>query len=260
MGPLGTCGGGPSRGLDLATTMFAVRAVGLSESEDIMRKPRLLDLFSGAGGAGMGYHRAGFEVVGVDIAPQKNYPFEFHRADALDFLAQHGHEYDVIHASPPCQGYSDLRFLGIARNGSYSDQHPLLIKPIQDLLDKIGKPFVIENVRGARKHLRAPVMLCGKYFGLKTYRHRWFEINPFLLTPSHEPHRDSTPSAGHGISPKGFISVAGNGGVKGLTSTTVVEYWSKAMGIDWMTRAELAESIPPAFTEWIGRRLITQNL
>ena len=237
-----------------------------------MNKPRLLDLFSGAGGAAVGYHRAGFEVVvGIDNKPQKNYPFLFVQMDALEalrILIDGGYivdnkgnkwylsDFDVIHASPPCQAYTNLRHLGIARNGSYLDSHPRLIKPLQELLDGMDKPYVIENVTGARRQLRNPVMLCGKHFGLKTYRHRWFETKPFMLAPSHGPHKDQTPSAGHGISPKGFISIAGNGGVKGLKGRSIVEYWSLAMGIDWMTRPELAEAIPPAYTEFIGLRIM----
>ena len=104
---------------------------------------KLLDLFSGAGGAAMGYHRAGFEVVGVDHKPQKNFPFEFIQADALEYCAEHGHEYDVIHASPPCQSYSRLRHLPFLKERR--ERHPKLIDPLRDFLIEIGKPYVIEN-------------------------------------------------------------------------------------------------------------------
>lgn len=217
---------------------------------------KLLDLFCKAGGAGMGYHRAGFDVVGVDIAPQPNYPFEFHQADALEYLAAHGHEFDVIHASPPCQKHSRIASLAKARNGGYGG-HPDLIGPTRELLLKLGKPYVIENVQGAP--LINPVRLCGCQFPqLRVYRARLFESNLELATPPHYPHNDSTPSAGNGISPKGYISVCGMGGVRGMNSREILAYWSMAMGINWMTRNELREAIPPPFTEFIGVQLISQ--
>ena len=128
---------------------------------------KLFDCFSGAGGKAMGYHRAGFEVVGVDIAMQKNYPFEFHQADALEYLQEHGHEFDAIHASPPCQAYSVT--YSLPNVGEY----PELIEPIRELLISSGKPYVIENVPGAP--LINPVELCGSMFGLNVIRHRRFE-------------------------------------------------------------------------------------
>lgn len=137
-------------------------------------KPRLLDLFCGAGGAAMGYHRAGFEVVGVDLKPQKHYPFEFHQADALEFLAEHGREFDVIHASPPCQAHTSLKNL-------HDKDYPELIEPTRRLLEKTGLPYIIENVVGAP--LRNPILLCGSSFGLRVRRHRLFESNWFLIAP-----------------------------------------------------------------------------
>ena len=113
----------------------------------------------------------------------------------------------------------------------------------------------MENVVGAP--LIEPITLCGSMFnGLKVYRHRLFEGSFDIEAPKHEPHRDRTPSAGNGISPKGFISVCGSGGVKGMNSKEIIEYWSMAMGIDWMTRKELAQAIPPAYTEYIGKQLM----
>lgn len=212
-------------------------------------KPKLLDLFSGAGGAAMGYHRAGFEVTGVDIAPQPRYPFTFIQADALEYLAVHGHEYDVIHASPPCQSYSEMKHFT-------SGHYPKLIEPVRVLLQEFGKPYVIENVRGAARDLRAPIMLCGHQFGLKTYRHRYFEVRPFMLVPGHIKHPEVCPRSGRGRSPKfGFISVTGNGGAPNL-EMPYLDYARLAMGIDWMNREELSESIPPAFTEYIGAHLL----
>lgn len=220
-------------------------------------KFKLLDLYCGAGGCSVGYHRAGFEVVGVDIEPQPNYPFEFIQMDAIEFLkTQDLSEFHVIHASPPCQKFSRVQHLGKARNGSYKE-HPDLLTPTRELLKATGKPYVIENVMGAP--LINPIVLCGSMFkGLKVYRHRQFESNVPLYAPEHRPHNDKTPSAGNGPSPKGFISVCGTGGVRGMNSKQILEYWSMAMGIDWMTRRELAQAIPPAYTEWVGRQLIMQ--
>ena len=158
---------------------------------------RLLDLYCGAGGAAVGYHRAGFdEIVGVDIAPQPRYPFEFVHADALEFLAEHGHDYDAIHASPPCQGYSIMHNLPWLRGRDY----PLLILPTIEMLEALGKPYVVENVMGARhgsKTLRKRGLeahglkagwLCGAMFGLPFYRHRLFATNWLWLAPGHPKH------------------------------------------------------------------------
>jgi DNA (cytosine-5)-methyltransferase 1 len=175
--------------------------------------------------------------------------------DALKFLdTQDLSEFDAVHASPPCQKFSRVQALGKARNGGYNE-HPDLVGPTRERLLQIGKPYVIENVVGAP--LINPITLCGKTFDLKVYRHRIFESNVELTAPTHIPHDDSTPSAGNGVSPKGFISVCGTGGVRGMTSKQIIEYWSYAMGIDWMTRKELAQAVPPAYTEWIGKQLIT---
>ena len=211
-----------------------------------MDKPRLLDLFCGAGGAAMGYHRAGFEVIGVDVKPQKHYPFEFHQADALEFLAEHGREYDAIHASPPCQGYSATKTMFGRRD---KDQYLKLIEPIRDALIQIGVPFVIENVVGAP--LRSPIRLCGVMFGLKVYRHRLFESNVLLLQPLHPKHPERIPDPGRGVSPSGYVTVCGKGGRKGT-----IDQWRAAMSISWMSLQELAQAIPPAYTEYIGKQLM----
>lgn len=219
-------------------------------------KPRLLDLYCGAGGAARGYADAGFEVIGVDNKPQRNYPYEFHRGDALEYLLNNSGSFNVVHTSPPCQFGAGIKNLSRARNGRYPE-HINLIPLTRERLKwwkglHSDRFYIIENVSGARKHLVNPIQLCGAYFDLKVYRHRYFECNFKVEQPPHYPHNDKTPSAGNGKSPKGFISVCGTGGIKGMTAPEIIAYWSYAMGIDWMTRAELAQAIPPKFTEYIG--------
>jgi len=214
---------------------------------------KLLDLFCGAGGAGMGYHLAGFDVVGVDINPQPNYPFEFHQADALEYLELHGHEFDVIHASPPCQKFSI-----ITRATGNEHKHPDLIEPTRELLEMAGKPYVIENV------MRAPLVnalkLCGTMFGLKVIRHRLFECNPpIYFSPTCQCKDKHTQIGGkHGFlggtyqdKMEGYITVVG------ATFKREVGAW--AMGIDWMSRKELSQAIPPAYTKYIGGLLLANT-
>jgi DNA (cytosine-5)-methyltransferase 1 len=202
---------------------------------------RLLDLFCGAGGAGMGYHRAGFEVVGVDNRPQPHYPFEFHLADALEYVAEHGREFDVIHASPPCQHHS---VMSACRPG-LAETYPDLIASTRLLLEATDLPWVIENVPGSP--VRPDLMLCGQALGLALYRHRLFESNVMLLSPGHPKHVIRAGRAGH-WRPGQTISVSGHCAPVALARS--------AMGIDWTNRHELAEAIPPAYTEWIGAQLI----
>ena len=210
-----------------------------------MSCPRLLDLFCGAGGAGEGYRRAGFDVTGVDIAPQPHYPFPFIQADALEYVAAHGHEYDAIHASPPCQGYSRMRHLTWLKGRKY----PLLIDPVRELLTVTGRPWVIENVADAP--LRNGVVLCGAMFGLKVYRHRKFESNVMLLAPPHMKHREVI-GAGRLLNDRAQPNE--NGWVTHLGKSPDAS--AAAMGIEWMTGAELSQAIPPAYTEYIGRQLL----
>lgn len=206
---------------------------------------RLLDLFCGAGGASVGYARAGFEVVGVDIAPQPNYPFEFYRADALEFPLG---GFDVIHASPPCQAYSVATK---AWNGR--DDHPELIAPVRRRLVESGAAYVIENVQGAP--LEDALLLCGSSFGLDVRRHRLFESNVPLVGPTcnHRLHTPRFPALRSGRTT--LASVVGVFGTGGGDAKDIVA-WKRAMRIDWMvTKHELAESIPPAYTEFLGRQL-----
>ena len=215
-----------------------------------MRRPRLLDLYCGAGGAAMGYHQAGFAVVGVDIRPQPRYPFAFVQADALEYVAAHGHEFDVIHASPPCQAYTRLRRLVEGKTGRRKD-YPDLVAPTREALRATGKIYVIENVAGAP--LQNPIMLCGEMFGLRVFRHRYFEVNVFLLAPPHPRHpRGSTTNAYRGRS--SFADGATHIGVYG--DAYILADGKAAMGIDWMVRRELSQAIPPAYTRWLGEQLI----
>ncbi len=242
-----------------------------------MNRPRLLDLFCGAGGAAMGYHRAGFEVVGVDIAPQPRYPFPFYQADALamtrDVIEGCWHEsssksslpgmlaaclghFDAVHASPVCKAFSQMTRTA-ARYGD--KEHPDQIAPIRALLNDWGGPYVIENVPGAP--LIDPTLLCGSMFDLDVRRHRLFETNwPMgdhdwgcrhrIWTPRFAPNRSDrrkNPSARARV-----VSVAGGGGGG---HGQRADDWRRAMGIEWMNRDELAQAIPPAYTQWIGARL-----
>jgi DNA (cytosine-5)-methyltransferase 1 len=200
---------------------------------------RCLDLFCGAGGAGMGYYRAGYEVVGVDIAPQKHYPFTFYQADALEYVRKHGHEFDVIHASPPCQGYSKLTPL-LQKAG-----HKKMIDIARTILISVGKHYVIENVEGAIKEMIGPVMLCGSMFGLGVWRHRLFECSfPVGLLPC----------CNHNNIP---VLVSGTTRRKGYPrKDATISQKCKAMGINWMTTSEIDQAIPPEYTEWIGKQMI----
>lgn len=213
-------------------------------------KPRLLDLFCCAGGAGAGYSRAGFEVVGVDIKPQPRYPFPFIQANALTLDPRFIALFDAIHASPPCQSYSDL-----AKRNRNADEWPRLIDPIRDMLVRFGLPYIIENVEGAP--LCNPVMLCGTMFkGLRVIRHRLFETNFPLLTPPHGKHPlvhtfDKRKSQyGKTNDMRDFVSVNGGG-------NCTVAAARDAMGIEWMTKNELNEAIPPVYTQFIGEQLMS---
>jgi DNA (cytosine-5)-methyltransferase 1 len=211
-------------------------------------RPRLLDLFCGAGGAAMGYHRAGFDVVGVDINLQPRYPFEFHQADAMTFpLAG----FDAIHASPPCQAYS----IASVQQRQAGIEYPDLVAAIRARLEATELPWVIENVPGAP--IRPDIILCGCLFNLPLLRRvRWFETSwdSFQL-------RAPCSHIGPGLSVTGHGIGAGNGQrariKERLGRNPGIAEARAAMGIDWMTRGELVQAIPPAYTEHIGAQLLT---
>ena len=204
-------------------------------------KPKLLDLFCGAGGASMGYSRAGFYIVGVDIVPQPEYPFEFHEIDAFEYPFE---RFDAIHASPPCQGYS---YLTPKTNKA---KHEKLISKVRSYLKHSKKPYIIENVAGAKAELYNPTMLCGSMFGLRCQRHRFFETSfdlsialscdhkniPLLVTTASKASRLLRKKLG--IPPK------------------TIQNAPLAYGVNWMSFKGLKECIPPAYTECIGKQLM----
>lgn len=193
----------------------------------------------------MGYHQAGFEVVGVDSEPQPNYPFKFVQDDAIAFLARHGREFDVIHASPPCQFATAYR----RRRGVAVDAVNL-IPVTRALLKHVGRPYVIENVEQARPHLHDPVMLCGGAFGLDVQRHRLFESNLPLTSPGcdHSWWTPRFPPATNRTNLRKTVEV----GVYRIP----LPVQRAAMGIDWMRLPELSQAIPPAYTEHLGTQLL----
>jgi DNA (cytosine-5)-methyltransferase 1 len=221
----------------------------------------MLDLFCGAGGAAVGYHRAGFEVVGVDIEPQPHYPFWYAQDDALEYLhwliAGSGGPYwiediDAIHASPPCQLFSAYQ-----RANKRQGAHLNLIPETRRLLRETGLPYVIENVVGAP--LEDPVTICGTTLGLNVKRHRLFESSfPLMVSPCSGHERDYVICFGGGV--RGRAHQLGrtpnNSGPILRRSTLPLEVGQEAMGIDWMDRHELSQAIPPAYTELIGHQLL----
>lgn len=212
-----------------------------------MTRPRLLDLFCGAGGAAVGYSRAGFDVVGVDINPQPHYPFEFWQWDALDAALAMFAGFDVIHASPPCQAHTRAGKLRDAQGGTASE--PDMIEPTRAALRATGLPYVMENVEGAPM-ANYWLILCGSSFGLQVRRHRLFESNMMLMGL---PCRHAEQGRPVGV----YHRMADEVPHGGRTARTLAE-GQEAMGIDWMTWNELRLAIPPAYTEWIGRQLVAQ--
>ncbi|MFD5582233.1 DNA methylase [Streptomyces sp. NPDC127063] len=217
-------------------------------------RPLLLDLFSCAGGAAMGYARAGFAVHGCDIAARPNYPFPYHRGDALSYLAHlittgEIRRFAFVHASPPCQDKCTLT-VGTNRSQGWGGTHVDLVAPTRELLDATGLPYVIEQPNG-RAEIRKDLTLCGEMFGLGVIRHRNFELGGWSIEqPAHRPHRGRVRGWRHGRFYDGpYVAAYGNGGGKPTTAEL-----QAALGIDWTdVREELTEAIPPAYAEHIGR-------
>jgi DNA (cytosine-5)-methyltransferase 1 len=210
-------------------------------------RPLLLDLFCCQGGASMGYHRAGFDVVGVDIDPQPHYPFEFHQADALAFPLD---GFDVIHASPPCQGYMSFNNLNAERYGHRTD-HPLLIEPVRRRLRAQGVPYVIENVPGAP--LEKQLTLCGSMFGLGVRRHRHFESSELMMGQPRCAHTQAEVGVYGKLDGRRLWTRTDGSEVRAARTLAQAQ---AAMGIGWMDWDGLRESIPPAYTEYIGAMLM----
>lgn len=208
---------------------------------------RLLDLFCCAGGAAAGYRAAGFEVVGVDINPQPRYPYEFVQADVLEYLIE-VQRFDAIHASPPCQWGT-----AYSRRPNHVGPCENLVHDTRTLLYSTGLPYVIEQPWSNRHALTAPIKLCGSSFGLDVQRHRAFEMN---WKPATNP-----PACNHSWQAPRFPPATNR---KNLRRTVEVGVWRIPLdiqhgamgGCEWMTREELSQAIPPAYTEWIGNRLM----
>jgi DNA (cytosine-5)-methyltransferase 1 len=226
-------------------------------------RPRLLDLFSGAGGAARGYHRAGFDVVGVDIVAQPHYPFQFHQADALNVLRDmacngegvwHGQFFQAIHASPPCQGYTTQSNRWKHRPGALVHTRPLLIAETMELLKKTGLPYVLENVMGASASMASTLVLHGGQFGLNVYRPRLFESNVMILAPAPAPAPADLIGV-YGRAPDGRrLNTRATGTIHYAAAS--LEQAQEAMGMDWGDWHGVKEAIPPAYTEFIGAQLM----
>lgn len=221
-----------------------------------MTRPRLLDLFCCAGGAGMGYSLAGFEVVGVDVRAQRRYPFEFIEADclALDpvFLAG----FDAIHASPPCQGYTEMRHAPGAKGDA-----PKLIGQVRAMLRATGRPYIIENVEDASWAMQGPITLCGTMFGLgaqgcELQRHRLFESNITLTAPVCA-HSGGPVIGVYGGHARNRSAKHGGRSTRDLWNGGHRAAASEALGISWATLNEMSEAIPPAYTEFLGRQILS---
>ncbi|MEV8595652.1 DNA methylase [Streptomyces sp. NPDC052012] len=217
-----------------------------------MRRPRVLDLFCCAGGASMGYWRAGFDVVGVDIVRRASYPFPFVEGDALDAARELCQDFDLVHYSPPCQASCALTKGTNRGRRSHIDPIP----QVREVCEWYGVPYVIENVQGA--DLRKDLLLCGEMFGLGVIRHRYFEVGLYWrpAPAAHRPHRGPVRGWRHGVWRDGpYIAAYGKGGGKGS-----IREMQRAMGITWTdVHEELTEAIPPAYTEYIGRDFIADD-
>lgn len=220
---------------------------------DTFRPLRVLDAYSCIGGATKGIKRAipGVRVTGVDIQSQPDYCGDaFHQGDAIEFIRAHGHEFDFIHASPPCQGEgAPTKGSNRARNAAIGRTYPRLIAPTRAALEATGRPYVMENVAGSE--VRKDLRLCGEMFGLDVIMHRYFELGGWSVPqPAHPRHRGYVRGWRHGVYREGpYVAAYGQGGGK-----ATVQEIRDAKGIDWSTdHFRLREALPPAYTEWIAR-------
>ncbi len=228
-------------------------------------KPKALDLFCGGGGVSMGLHRAGFDVTGIDLSPQPQYPFRFIQADALAPPVRLS-DFDLICASPPCQAYTAMQALNTR---GPKREHPRLVEPVREMLKASGVPYCIENVPGAP--MRDPIMLCGSMFGLRVRRHRLFECSFPLLTPpcQHDAMSpvpvwgDGRPSRQEARRARRAIAVNGDHPQQPGTGTVnrarTTQEGRDAMGIDWMDWRPLTQAIPPAYSEFIAKQFLAQH-
>jgi DNA (cytosine-5)-methyltransferase 1 len=222
--------------------MFYIDYCGVFGNNKFMKVFKLLDLYCCGGGASIGYEQAGFQVTGIDIEPQPKYKGNFIQSDAIEYLKHNWHKYDAIHASPPCQGYS-MSSMQFRINGKI---YPDLIEATRRELIKTGKPYIIENVPGAP--LINPVILCGSMFGMRTYRHRLFESNVELTMPDHPAHNARNTKMGRKPKQDEFIQYVGH-----FSGVAEVQ---KMTGLHHLGQYELAQSIPPQYTKYIGDQLM----
>ncbi len=213
-----------------------------------MTRPRLLDLFCGEGGAAMGYHRAGFDVTGVDIIDQPNYPFTFVKADAMEYPLE---GFDAIHASPPCHAHTNVSNRWRGRE-SAADKHPDLVAATRERLMASGVPWVMENVVGAPMPNR--VILHGGMFGLGTHRPRQFESSVLVMVPFAAPVRGGV--AVYGDAPDGGRVTALKHKHVQFRASSIKEASEAMGGMEWASFRGMALAIPPAYTEHIGRQLL----
>lgn len=213
-------------------------------------RPVALDLYCHAGGAARGYHAAGFDIVGVDIEPMPEYPYEFHQDDAVDFLRRHGHEFDLNHGSPPCYAYSNL-------NAYNHKEYPRLIAATRDAMIEAGRPWVIENVEPALSEMINPVTLCGTMFGLLMYRHRLFETSFPLVAPAHPRHEWLCTRNGYLPTPqRPFMSIHG-----GKHSRAWQRKAAETMETPWITTIQgVCQAIPPRYAQYVGEAMLTAHV
>jgi DNA (cytosine-5)-methyltransferase 1 len=224
-----------------------------------MARPLLLDLFCGAGGASVGYHRAGFDVLGVDIEPHPEYPFEFHQMNALVTLATWNLDrFAAVHASPPCEFATTMSARWRKRGGTVADTRVNLLTPTLEILRALGIAYVVENVPGAKKYMRPTLLLHGGMFGLGVHRPRFFESSELILAP--RARQAVKPVGVYGDHPQNRYSTRQNGDMTGKRSefrrARTIDEARELMGMPWADWDGCRKAIPPAYTEHIGRQLL----